>query len=117
VPADGKPSPANPTTPDKPARFQAHIYPNGVNMVRVAVEKTTSEALTISLRQTGQEATLFQRYISKKHTQLALRLDMTDLADGNYEVVVQSASGRIIKQISVGLSRPVDTPRWVVAVL
>ena len=112
-----KPLLANPVTPDKPAGFQAHIYSKGGNMVRVVVEKTIPQALTVSLRQTGQPATLFQQYMSKKQAQLALRLDVSALADGDYEVVVQSASGRIVKQLSVGLSQPVETPKRVVAIL
>jgi hypothetical protein len=67
--------------------------------------KMTLQPLTISLHQTDQPATLFQRYMTKKQTQLALRLDMKDLADGDYEMVVQSGCGRLVKQLSVGLSR------------
>ena len=54
--------------------------------------------------------------MSKKQTQLALRLDVTNLADGDYEVVVQSASGRIVKQLSLGSSRPVVVPERLVAI-
>ena len=45
---------ANPTTPDQPARFQAHISTNGVSKIRVAVDKTTSEPLSVSLARKGK---------------------------------------------------------------
>ena len=107
---------ANPLTPDQPTGFQANISTNGINKIRVAIDKKTREPLTISLRPKGQSTTLFQQYMTKKQTQLALRLDVADLADGDYDVVVQSASGRFVKQLSVGSNRPVVAPERLVAI-
>jgi len=98
---------ANPTAPAKPTTFDASVYVNKANRIRLAVAKTTTESLTITLRQAGENVPVFTRQIGKKQTKAALQLDVDQLADGVYELEIASASGRIIKQVNLQATTPV----------
>lgn len=107
---------ANPTVPAKPATFDASVYVNKANKIRLAVEKTTAESLTITLRQAGQTVSLFTQQIGKKQTKAALQLNVDELADGAYELEIASASGRIIKQVNLQAAAPVPATERLLAI-
>jgi len=107
---------ANPTAPAKPATFDASVYVNKANKIRLAVEKTTAESLTITLRQAGENIPVFMRQIGKKQTKATIQLDVDQLADGVYELEIASASGRIIKQVNLQAATPVMTSERLLAI-
>lgn len=107
---------ANPTVPAKPATFDASVYVNRANKIRLAIEKTAIEPLTITLREAGQKVSLFSRQISKKQTKVVLQLDVDQLADGAYELEIASASGRIVKQVNLQAVAPVPTVERLLAI-
>jgi hypothetical protein len=107
---------ANPTAPTKPATFDASVYVNKANKIRLAVQKTTAEPLTITLRQVGENTVLFFQQIGKKQTKAALQLDVDQLADGTYELEISSASGRILKQVNLQAAAPVVTSERLLAI-
>ena len=107
---------ANPTAPTKPATFDASVYVNKANRIRLAVEKTTAESLTITLRQAGENVALFTQKIGKKQTKAALQLDVDQLADGAYELEIASASGRIVKQVNLQAGAPVAASERLLAI-
>ncbi|GAB3771738.1 hypothetical protein GCM10028818_10930 [Spirosoma horti] len=107
---------ANPTAPTKPATFDASVYVNKANRIRLAVEKTTAESLTITLRQAGENVPVFMRQIGKKQTKAAIQLNVDELADGTYELEITSASGRIVKQVNLQAATPVMTSERLLAI-
>lgn len=107
---------ANPTAPAKPATFDASVYVNRANKIRLAVEKTAPESLTITLRQAGQPVALFTQQIGKKQMKAVLQLDVDQLADGAYELEISSASGRILKQVNLQAAAPVAVPERLLAI-
>ncbi len=93
---------ANPTDPAKPASFNTSLYVTKANKIRLAVEKQTVEPVTISLRPIGiNEPYVFSQVMRKKQAKLALQLDVSELADGIYELEIQSATGRIVRQLNL----------------
>lgn len=90
---------ANPT---KPASFDASFYVTKANKIRIAVEKKNPEPVVIILRQGNQpNEIVFRQMMGKKQPKLALQLDVNKLEDGAYELEIHSASGSIVKQLSL----------------
>ncbi|MBC3786923.1 hypothetical protein [Spirosoma utsteinense] len=93
---------ANPTNPTKPTSFDASLYVTKGNKIRVAVEKKNPEPVAIILRQGNKRNEIvFRQIMGKKQPKLALQLDVNELEDGAYELEIHSASGSIVKQISL----------------
>ncbi len=101
---------ANPTAPTKPASFDASVYVTKANKIRLSVEKTSLKPVTVNLRQAGKSEVLFTQQIGRKETKAALQMNVDQLPDGQYELEVKSASGSIVKQVTVGTSAPVVAP-------
>ena len=98
---------ANPVAPAKPASFDASLYVTKANKIRLAVEKTTTEPVTINLCQLGKSnVSVFTQQIGRRQTKVALQIDVSQLPDGAYELEIKSATGRIVKQINLATSAP-----------
>ncbi|MCX6218505.1 hypothetical protein [Spirosoma sp.] len=108
---------ANPTNPTKPASFDASVYITNTNKIKLAVDKTTVESVSISLREVGQSNYLFTQQVGKRQTQARLQLNVEDLPNGAYELEIKSASGAsIIKQVQLGATTPMAAPQRLVAI-
>ncbi len=100
---------ANPTNPVKPASFNTSLYVTKANKIRVAVEKLTVDPVVITLRSLGDGGvSVFTQSMSKKQTKLALQLDVSGLADGVYELEIKSATGQLVKQLTLATPAPKD---------
>jgi len=102
----------NPTTP-KTLSFDASAFVTVNNQIRVAVSKTDDISVAVILRD-NHDNVLYQRTISKKEHQVAMRLTVDELADGQYELEVRSNEGSIRKQLTLA-TKPVQTPSRVIA--
>ena len=100
---------ANPTAPAKPASFEASVYVTKSNKIRLAVQKTTAQPVSIILRQVGKSSELFVQQMVRKQTKLALELNVDQLTDGIYELEIRSATGSLIKQVSLVTTAPQQT--------
>ncbi|WP_240543732.1 hypothetical protein [Spirosoma foliorum] len=89
----------NPTTP-KTLSFDASAFVTANNQIRVAVQKNAELPVVIMLQNKSHEV-LFRQNISKKELTYAVKLDVADLADGAYEIVVRSSEGSILKEITL----------------
>lgn len=90
---------ANPTTP-KTLSFGASAYVTTNNQIRVAIEKATDKPVAITLRNKANEV-LFQQTVAKKDAKYAVKLDVQDLADGEYDLEIKSSEGSIHKQLTL----------------
>ena len=94
---------ANPTSPTKPTSFDASCYVTKSNKIRVALEKTTAQPLTISLREAGKSYVLVNEQVAKKQTKATFQLDVNELPAGVYELEIKGKDGsRIVKQVQLG---------------
>lgn len=102
----------NPTNP-KGLSFDASAYVTINHKIRVSVEKTADVPVVILLRDKNNQV-LYQQNISKKETKYAVRLNVDELTDGQYELEVRSAEGSIRKQLTLS-SQPVQQTSRLVA--
>ena len=89
----------NPTTP-KTLSFDASAFVTSNNQIRVAVKKNAETNVVLTLSNKSHEV-LFRKNISKKELTYAAKLDVSDLADGNYEIELSSREGSIIKEVTL----------------
>ncbi|WP_128548463.1 hypothetical protein [Larkinella soli] len=104
---------ANPgtATPNTPANlsFGASSFVTVQNKIWVAVEKSAPQPVVILLRNTNNEV-LYQRTVGKKENKYAVKLDVSELSDGQYELEFRSPEGSIRKTVRVGTPK-VQEPR------
>lgn len=102
----------NPTEP-KALPFDASAYVTINHQIRVAVAKNADVPVVVMLRNKSNEV-LFRQNISKKEMKYAVKLDVEELADGDYELEVRSNEGSIRKQLNLKTA-PVKQPTRVIA--
>ncbi|MVM33583.1 hypothetical protein GO755_26330 [Spirosoma sp. HMF4905] len=95
----------NPTTP-KTLSFDASAYVTADHQIRIAVQKSAEVPVNVVLRNKSYEV-LYQHNIGKKEDKYAVKLNVNDLADGEYELEIKSSEGSIVKQLNVS-SLPVQ---------
>jgi hypothetical protein len=92
--------------PAKPISFGASAYVTKAHKIRLSIDKTNLEPLTINLRPVGQDSPVFTQYVKRKITKTTLILDVDQLGDGAYELELKTSNGRLIKYID--LRTPVE---------
>ncbi len=104
---------ASPTTvlsTDKPATpesFEASAYVNKERKIRLSIDKSAAEAMTVNLRPVGKTATVFTEHVGRRATKARLLLNVDQLPDGLYELELRTASGQLTRRID--LKTPVET--------
>ena len=99
----------NPTEPNA-LPFDASAYVTVNHQIRVAVAKNTDVPVVVLLRNKSNEV-LFRQNISKKETKYAVKLDVEELTDGDYELEVRSNEGSIRKQLNLSTAPVKQTTR------
>ncbi|GAB3717292.1 hypothetical protein GCM10027592_59290 [Spirosoma flavus] len=89
----------NPTTP-KALSFEASAFVTVNNQIRVAVNKSPEKAVAVFLRNKEGQI-LFQDHIRKADVNYAVKMNVDELTDGDYELEIKSAEGSIVKQITL----------------
>lgn len=89
----------NPTNP-KALPFDASAYVTVDKQIRVAVQKTSDVPVLVLLRNKDNEI-LFRQNIGKKESKYAVKLNVNELSDGQYELEVTSKEGSIRKQLNL----------------
>lgn len=102
----------NPITPNA-LPFDASAYVTVHNQIRVAIRKTADVPVVVLLRNKSNEV-LYQKSIGKKETTYAVKLDVNELNDGQYELEVRSSEGSIRKQLNLSTA-PVQQSARVLA--
>jgi hypothetical protein len=102
-------NPSDPTTP-KALNFGASAYVTVNNQIRVAVDKDANVGVEVLLRDKSNQV-LFRQSISKKDPKYSLKLDVSELADGQYELEVKSNEGSIRKQLNLSTQPAIETSR------
>jgi len=102
----------NPTNP-KALSFDASAYVTVNNQIRLAVQKTTEVPVVVLLRNKNNEV-LYRQNISKKEAKYAVKLDVSELADGQYELEIKSDEGSIRKQLTLS-NQPVQSTTRTIA--
>ena len=101
----------NPATPTLP--FDASAYVTVHNQIRVAIQKTSDVPVVVFLRNKNNEV-LYRKHIGKNEAKYAVKLNVNELSDGQYELEVRSSEGSIRKQLNL-LTTPVQHTSRVIA--
>ncbi|MFD2933221.1 hypothetical protein [Spirosoma flavum] len=102
----------NPTNP-KSLPFDASAYVTIDKQIRVAVQKNADVPVVVVLRNEDNQI-LFSQNIGKKELRYAVRLNVDELTDGQYELEVKSSEGSIRKQLNLSTA-PVQNITRVIA--
>ncbi|GAB4048589.1 hypothetical protein [Spirosoma litoris] len=95
----------NPTTP-KVLSFDASAYITLDHQIRLSVQKSAEVPVDVVLRNKSHEV-LYQHSIGKREGKYAVKLNVDELADGEYELEIKSNEGSIVKQLNLS-SQPVQ---------
>jgi hypothetical protein len=101
----------DPTTP-KALSFDASAYVTANNQIRVAVLKTSDAPVVVVLRSKNNEV-LFRQAIGRKEAKYAVKLNVDNLADGQYELEVKSNEGSIRKHLNLSTAPAQQVTRLV----
>ncbi|GAB3950255.1 hypothetical protein GCM10028805_27920 [Spirosoma harenae] len=101
----------NPTTP-KVLSFDASAFVTINHQIRVSVNKATGIPVAVILRDKDNQI-LFQQNIGKKEAAYAVKMNVDDLTDGQYDLEIKSSEGSIHKQVTL-LTEPTKATKRVV---
>jgi hypothetical protein len=79
------------------------------NKIWVSVRKSESSAAQLSLRN-AKGTLLYRQNMGKKQTNMATKLDISDLEDGTYQLIIETKESTITKNFQI-LSPSVDLTR------
>ncbi|WP_461093063.1 hypothetical protein [Spirosoma gilvum] len=102
----------NPTTP-KTLSFDASAYVTVNHEIRVAVQKSTDTPVVLLLKNKNNKV-LYEQNIGRKEAKYAVKLNVEELADGEYELEIKSSEGSIIKQLNLS-TQPVQKTNRTIA--
>ncbi|WP_461088632.1 DUF3244 domain-containing protein [Spirosoma gilvum] len=95
----------NPTTP-KELSFDASAYVTANHEIRVAVQKSATTSVVVLLKNKNNQV-IYEQSIGKKEEKYAVKLNVDELADGEYELEIKSSEGSIRKQVNLS-TQPVQ---------
>jgi len=91
----------NPTTNPEKAPMKAVVYPGAsANKLNVNVEKSAGSSASISVIDADGRALAVQ-HLPKKATTVQAKFDLSELADGDYKVVISDGTHKEVKSLSV----------------
>lgn len=89
---------ATPNNP-KARSFETSAFVTNQNKIWVAVEKFSPTSVTVILRKNNE--VFYKRFIGKNESKYAAKLDVSDLADGQYELEFLSSKGSVKKTVNI----------------
>ncbi|GAB3315756.1 hypothetical protein GCM10027299_05130 [Larkinella ripae] len=96
----------------KAAAFQSSLYTTQEGKLQIAVNKEMGNTVQIRLvNAAGKE--FFVQQIGKHQQAARLRLDVSNLPDGNYQVVISNGVETTTQQLTLATQPPVAAPRFV----
>ena len=96
--------------PTKVVHYESGVYTTAAGKLQVSVDKQAGGTVALSLKD-ANGAVLFTREIAKRDTQYRTRFDLSQLADGTYELELTNGVDvtRQIVVIATKLERTVQT--------
>jgi hypothetical protein len=98
--------------PKQAASFQSAIYTTAEGKLQIALDKQTGGTVVVRLKSSAG-TDLFVQQIGKRHQSARLRLDVSDLPDGTYEVTITNGVETTTQTLTLATRRPVVTTRLV----
>jgi len=105
------------TQPDLPgwvsapdASFNARTYQHASGDLIVQVNNPSLRGLTIQMQTMRGEAIAYVP-VPQQQSQLRARLDVSELTDGDYRIIVATDTGKIVKIVTLTTAAPKETVR------
>ncbi len=91
----------NPGTEAKAADFQTNVFKGKTaTQFYCFVDKQAGQRLTITIRDQKNNI-LSEQYVSKNETHVAQKMDLSQLADGDYSLTIASADRMVVHPVRV----------------
>ncbi|MFC5410270.1 T9SS type A sorting domain-containing protein [Larkinella bovis] len=98
--------------PKKAAAFQSGMYTTTQGKLHIAVDKETGGTVVIRLTdQTGKE--VFTQSIAKNRPTARVRLDVSNLPDGHYQVSITNGVETTTQELTLATQQPAVMTRLV----
>lgn len=91
---------ANPTEEKTAAKFEASAFTTKDASIRVAIKKNVHERVYLTLSNAKGDV-LFAETISKNDMSYSAKLNLSELADGSYQIEIKAGKEQIVKQLNV----------------
>ncbi|GAB4023957.1 hypothetical protein [Spirosoma koreense] len=95
----------NPSRPTAVATFKTGIYTNTSGKLNIALDKDKGGAVDVLLKSSTGKI-LFAQHIGKKETTSRLRLDMSELQDGTYQVDITNGVATTTHTVTLSTQQP-----------
>ncbi|MFD1139895.1 T9SS type A sorting domain-containing protein [Larkinella insperata] len=98
--------------PKQAAAFQSGMHTTAEGKVQIAVQKETTGAVTVRLiNAEGRE--VFVQPIGKRQQAVRLRLDVSSLPDGIYQIAISNGLTTTTQELTLATKRPTAAPRLI----
>ena len=98
--------------PAQVASYQSGIYTTVAGKLNIALDKETGGTIDVRLtNEAGQ--VVFDQRVGKNQTTVRLRLDLNNLPDGAYQVVISNGKNVTTHAVTISTRPAVNTPRLV----
>ncbi|GAB3904559.1 hypothetical protein GCM10028803_34160 [Larkinella knui] len=94
-----------PIRPTKVAAFQTALFTTAEGKLQIAVDKETGGAVVVRLRNTAG-TDLFVQQVGKRHQTARMRLDISALPDGLYQVVISNGLENVKYALTLATQEP-----------
>jgi hypothetical protein len=99
--------------PAQVAAYQSGMYTTAEGKLNIALDKQTGGALDVRLLDQSGKA-IYNQYIGKRETTVRMRLDLSNLPDGAYQVVISNGKDVTTHAVTIA-TKPVATSARLVA--
>ncbi|MGA0557558.1 hypothetical protein ACO2Q8_12960 [Larkinella sp. VNQ87] len=100
--------------PQKAAAFQSGMYPTTDSKLHVAIDKQIGSPVVVQLKNNAG-TTLFVQQIGKNQATARLRMDVSNLPDGEYQVVISNGAETTTQNVTLATQKP-DQPTRQIAI-
>lgn len=99
---------AKPVTKPSAVSYQESVYKTKDGKLAIALNKEIGGAVEIRLKNANGEV-LYGRHVAKSESQSRLRLDVSELPDGNYQIEITNGVDTKTHTVTLTTQRP-ETP-------
>ena len=102
-----------PTRPTAPATYQVGMFPSvDGTRLNVIIDKASGGHVDIRLKE-ADGTVLYSQHVGKKEATLRVKLNVSELPDGDYLVEVTNGVETITKNVTLSTKTPVEPVRTV----
>ena len=96
------------------ATYKASVYPTIQGKLQIALNKETGGMVYVQLKDAAGQV-LFSQQVGKNETASRLRLNLSDLPDGAYQVEISNGVDTTIHNVKLATQKP-DAPARLIAI-